>query len=160
MQSLRKYSEFQKSSITSEYLGIKPLRTALNDVFHQFVESYGNWMELALEKELFKVDNDVSSHLQNMAEHLGFFNAGPRDLVDIHVKALHSKMEKLSSRKAQVYSDIGRIMLLELMGYLVSFYRNQCVGTTKLRGSSIPRLPSSPSVSATESIQDASPKKT
>ena len=30
----------------------------------------------------------------------------------------------------------GRMMLLELMGYLLSFYRNRCVGNTTIRGSS------------------------
>lgn len=136
IKSLRQYSEPRKSVITSEYLGVKPLRTALADMFEEFVGKYEEWMELAIEKELFKVDNDISVLMQTMAERLGFFNAGPRDLVDIHVKALQHKTEKLSSRKAQIYADAGRMMLLELMGYLLSFYRNRCVGNTTIRGSS------------------------
>ncbi len=136
IKSLRQYSEPQKSVITSEYLGVKPLRTAVADVFEEFVGKYEEWMELALEKELFKVDNNISTNLQNMAERLGFFYATPRDLVEIHVKALQHKTEKLSSRKAQLYADVGRIMLLELMGYLLSFYRNRCVGVTTIRGTS------------------------
>jgi len=136
IKSLTQYSEPHKSVITSEYLGVKPLRTAVADIFEEFVGKYEEWMELSLEKELFKVDNNISTNLQNMAERLGFFYATPRDLVEIHVKALQHKTEKLSSRKAQLYADVGRIMLLELMGYLLSFYRNRCVGVTTIRGTS------------------------
>ena len=59
-----------------------------------------------------------------MAEELGLLKAGPRDVVEIHSTALKEKRHKVTPQKAQAYAEEGRLMALQLMGHLVSYYRN------------------------------------
>jgi len=105
-----------------------PLRKAVPDTFGEFVERYSLLMDLALEERAYKVDHNVSEVLRDLAEHVGLLRAGPRDVMEIHVKALKEKSRAVSSLKAQAYADEGRLMVLELMGYLVAYYRNYLMG--------------------------------
>ena len=54
--------------------------------------------------------------------------AGPRDVVEIHVTALRAKTRGALPMKAKVYASEGQLRLIELMGYLVSYYRNRLRG--------------------------------
>jgi hypothetical protein len=45
-------------------------------------------------------------------------------VIDIYSTALKLKTDTTMNGKAQAYVAEGRLIILELMGYLVSFYRN------------------------------------
>ena len=59
-----------------------------------------------------------------MADELGFLKAGPRDVVQIHRAVLKKKTREVVIAKAQAYAEEGRLLALELMGHLVSYYRD------------------------------------
>jgi hypothetical protein len=63
-----------------------------------------------------------------MAEQLSRLEAGPKDVVQAYVQALEHKTGGLKSTKARAYTDEGRLLLLELMGYLAASYHNRCLG--------------------------------
>jgi len=84
----------------------------------------GNGAFKALEQRAYKVDHDISGSLRSVAERMGFLKARPRDVVKLHSTALQRKTSDVPSGKARAYLEEGRIMVLELMGYLSSFYRN------------------------------------
>jgi hypothetical protein len=67
----------------------------------------------------------MPAKLQAMAEQLGFLNAKPRDLVEIHSLVLKNKTKATRYSKTQVYLDEARLMILECMGYLASYYRDR-----------------------------------
>ena len=81
-------------------------------------------MDLALERDSFKVEHNLAEKLRAMAEKLGFLKGGPRDVIEIYSAALRLRTVNVLNAKAQVYVDEGRLIALEMMGYLVSFYRN------------------------------------
>ncbi|MDA2923649.1 response regulator, partial [Acidobacteria bacterium AH-259-L09] len=49
----------------------------------------------------------------------------------IHTIAMKRKTEEATPEKAQAFAEEGRLMALELMGYLVSFYRHRSIGAGK-----------------------------
>jgi hypothetical protein len=66
--------------------------------------------------------------MHDIADRLGFLRAGPRDVVDIHITALKEKSSGATPQKNKAYAEEGRIKVLELMGLLVSYYRNRSLG--------------------------------
>jgi hypothetical protein len=124
LRTLEYYSQNAKSAVTAETFNLMPLHKSAPESFHELVRQYEQVLELALEQNLYKVEHDVSEQLRTVADRLGFYRAGPRDAVNIHILALNNKTREQTSSQVRAYADIGRMKLLELMGYLVSYYRN------------------------------------
>ena len=128
LSALEQLSGPSQTSVTAQTFGLEPLRVGLPDTFNELVQRYEELMDLALERRTHKVEHNVSESLRAVVEQLGFLKAGPRDVVEIHATALKSKTREATQAKAQAYAEEGRLMVLELMGYLVSFYRNYSSG--------------------------------
>ncbi len=126
--SMERLSGPARASVTAQMFGLIPLRDSLPEIFTGLVEQYGRFMDLALEERAFKVDRNISDELRSLAEHIGFFKAGPRDVIEIHSAALKQKTREAPPQKVQAYLEESRLMVLELMGYLVSYYRNYSLG--------------------------------
>ncbi len=92
-------------------------------LFHELVDRYCKLLEQAVEQQAFKVAHTVSRELAALAERLGFLKAGPRDVIDLHSRALEMALRNSTRYAAKFYTDEGRLMALELMGYLVNYYR-------------------------------------
>lgn len=92
-------------------------------LFQKLVDNYCNLLEQAVEQQAFKVAHTVSRELAALAERLGFLKAGPRDVIDLHSRALETTLRDSTRYAAKFYTDEGRLMALELMGYLVNYYR-------------------------------------
>jgi len=128
LRSLERLSLSPKAAATAETLGLKPFRQAVPDTFNQVVRHYGDLMDLALEQQAYKVEHDISGKLRTIAEELGSLKAGPRDVVEIHSSALRKKASETSHARTQAYAEEGRMMVLELMGHLASYYRTYSPG--------------------------------
>jgi DNA-binding response OmpR family regulator len=125
LRSLEQLSTPPPAAVTAQLYGAAPLRESVPDVFGELVQRYGELMDLTLEQRAYRVEHNVSERLRSLAERMGFLRAGPRDVVEVHSTALKGKTREATSAKAQVYVEEGRVMVLELMGYLVSYYRNR-----------------------------------
>ncbi len=66
---------------------------------------------------------DTSGALRAVADELGAVGAGPREVVALHGKSLRIKVDGLKQELKWAYIEEGRLMVLELMGYLADFYR-------------------------------------
>ncbi len=121
--SLEKYSGSSRSPVTEEILQIMALHQSAPVVFEELSDVYEQILASAVDEQLFKVNHRVAERLQNLAERLGLLRAAPRDVVHLHVSVLRKKIAELSRANAQIYTETGRLTLLELMGDLVSFYR-------------------------------------
>ncbi len=133
----REIAELQRLSapasiaITAQYYGNLPLRESAPGSYHTFVERYGEILDLAIEQRAYKVQHPLTDRLRTLAEDLGFLRAGPRDAIEIHTAALQRRLGRVTMQKAQVYAEEGRLLALELMGHLVTFYRNYFLGTRR-----------------------------
>lgn len=116
------------TAVTSRTFGIMPLDEALPESFDELFRQYIHILDQSVERRSYKVSHDVSGSLRALAEVLGFLNATPRDVIRIHTQVLKEKIQTLKSPMAQVYNDEGRMVCLELMGYLALYYRKNAMG--------------------------------
>lgn len=130
--SLRHIADTVKTQITAKLFGLSLLRESSPEIFQEIVQQYAELMDLSMEQRIYKVDYNISEQLRNMGEQLGFLKASPRDVVDIHTQVLKEKTQNSNPVKAQAYVSEGRLMVLELMGYLASYYRKYFIGLSKL----------------------------
>ncbi|MBF0608672.1 MAG: hypothetical protein HQL61_14125 [Magnetococcales bacterium] len=125
--SLSRLSGAPTASVTAQMLGKLSLREGAGQIFRQIVSRYGELLELAIEHRIYKTNHNISEGLLTIAEQLGYLKAGPRDVVEIHSEAIKNKIEGINLFKSNLYIEEGRMILLELMGDLVSYYRNHFV---------------------------------
>jgi DNA-binding NarL/FixJ family response regulator len=122
-----------QTSITAKMFGSEAIKQSIPDIFQELVQNYGELLDLALEEQAYKVEHNLSERLRSLADKLGFLKASPRDVVDIHTTTLRQKNQDVTLAKAQAYVSEGRLMVLELMGYLVSFYRKYYIGLSNIK---------------------------
>ncbi|RMF92361.1 MAG: response regulator [Nitrospinota bacterium] len=115
------------TGITARLYGRTPLCESSPETFRELSTEYGRLLGLALESHVKRIPHDVSSALRDLADRLGELYAGPRDVVDLHKAALQQAEEREPPAKVQALTEEGRFLVLELMGYLVSFYRSNCI---------------------------------
>ncbi|WP_324283102.1 response regulator [Cyanobacterium aponinum UTEX 3222] len=130
--SLENLAQSIQPSITARMFASSALKDSIPDVFSQLTVKYGHLLDLSLEERALKVDYNIAEQLRQLAAKLGFFKASPRDVVDIHTKALKERCKNVNLAKVQAYVDEGRLRLLELMGYLTSYYRKYYIGLSNL----------------------------
>jgi hypothetical protein len=87
-------------------------------------------MEQALEQRAFKVQYNIGEGLRALVEELGYLQAGPRDVVQVHVRALNDKTREAAHARVLACTEEGRLMVLELMGYLADYYRHHAFGAS------------------------------
>ncbi|ACK71406.1 response regulator receiver protein [Gloeothece citriformis PCC 7424] len=141
---LEKLIQSSGTTITARMFGSQPLKESVPDIFAQMSQSYGELLHLALEQQIYKVDHNISGRLRTLADKLGFLKASPRDVIDLHTTTLKEKNKDVTLAKAEAYVSEGRLMVLELMGYLVSFYRKYYIGLSTFNLTSNSDQPKSP----------------
>ncbi len=117
------------SGVTARLFGRFPLSESAPLVFEDLVSEYRQLLTNALEQQVKRVDYDVSGRLRGLADRLGRLGAGPRDVVEVHMRALKTAGVGSPVVKRRALSDEGRFRTLELMGHLVSCYRRYTVAT-------------------------------
>ena len=100
------------------------LREALPEAFEELVGRYGDLLDMVLEQESYKEGYDVSEELNSIGGKLGELNITAADVLAIHTEAFKRKLKDAKSQKAQAYMRESRLLVIELMGKLVSHYRN------------------------------------
>lgn len=127
INSLKQISGHPSTEVTARFLGITSLKKYAPDAYRDIAEHYGKLLDYAIEKRIYRVEYSISDGLRSLSAQMGFLKAGPRDVIEIHTAVLEEKCRRAAQPKAQAYIEEGRIMLLELMGDIVMFYRNYYV---------------------------------
>ena len=136
LTNLARLSGAGPAAVTARSFGMMPLRESLPALFEDLVARYAAVLDQALEQRTYKVKHPISQELRVIAERLGFSRAGPRDVVDVHTVAMRAKSDR-GQRIAHAYFEESRVLLLELMGYLASYYRTYAVGAKIEQGERI-----------------------
>ena len=122
LQSLRALTIPSISS--SPQLKTLGLFKTLPDKFNKLVISFGEILELALIERTYKKPNrHIAKKLSLIAEELGRLQATPKDIIDIYRATLQRINETESKIKGEAYAEEGRLVVLELMGHLLTYYR-------------------------------------
>ncbi len=128
LDSLDRLTSSSPATVAAQMFRALPLRKNSPQAFDHLVQLYGDLLDLALQQRAYKIEHNLSERLHTIVDRLGSFRAGPRDVVDIHQTALNRKAAGASFLKAQAYVEEGRMRLVEMMGYLVSYYRTFSLG--------------------------------
>jgi response regulator RpfG family c-di-GMP phosphodiesterase len=100
-----------------------PLAQAAPETFSGLVAAYAEILDLAVTQRHQRVEIATADQVRSLGERLGTLWAGPRDLTEIHAVALHSRTTDAPAALVKAYADEGRLILAELMGDLLIFYR-------------------------------------
>ncbi|MCF8005209.1 MAG: response regulator [Chromatiaceae bacterium] len=127
--ALERIGSVAKVRISASAFGLKPLRDSDPTLFTEIRDTYGQILRAAAERQVYQVHHPISDQLRKLADQLGFVRASPRDLIDIHSAALEIETHSVGPAHERLIINEGRITILELMGYLASYYRRYYVGS-------------------------------
>ncbi|NTW97791.1 MAG: PAS domain-containing protein [Oscillochloris sp.] len=99
------------------------LRASSPSHFRDGVSRYGDLLDAAVKERGFGVPDNESS-VRLLATQLGDLHAAARDVVEIHLSALRSRSAGVTPDRQQAYLEEGRMLALQIMGYLVAYYRD------------------------------------
>ncbi|PDW01551.1 response regulator [Candidatus Viridilinea mediisalina] len=100
-----------------------PLSQAAPETFAGLVAAYADILDLAVAERHQQHSYAIADQVRALGERLGTLWAGPRDLTEIHAAALHCRTTTATAAQMTTYADEGRLVLSELMGDLLIFYR-------------------------------------
>lgn len=120
---LEQLTSYQATVIASKLYCNLPLEETVTAEFQKLVEHYRQIIDLVLEQRHYRVRHDTDERMRGIAEQLGFLKASPRDVIALHTMAIKPRISQISSAKAEAYMEEARILVLQLMGYLASYYR-------------------------------------
>ena len=112
------------SPVTGRSLGMQSLRDKAPEEFESLLNVYDTLLDMLLERQARRLVDDYEARLLRFAERLGMINAGPRDVVAIHKAAIAAKIAREPAMKTKAYCEEGRLLILQVMGHLASFYRS------------------------------------
>lgn len=118
---------------THQSLGSKSLKAVSANVFQGLAGQYGELLDQAMTTRTRDVNMGTSEDLQALASRLGTMNVGPRDIIDLHRTALAAKLRDQSAPKAEAFVEEGRMLMIQLMGYVLSYYRTLAWGAPQTR---------------------------
>lgn len=95
------------------------------ELFNRFKNEYLKIMEKQIEHRIYKSTNNLSDQIRALSHEFGFLKAGPKEVIAVHKEALKSMVQDSSAIKSYYVKEESRILLLELMGYLLMYYRNR-----------------------------------
>ncbi|NDJ59523.1 MAG: PAS domain-containing protein [Chloroflexi bacterium] len=102
-----------------------PARPGLDDRhLGGFVGQYVMLIEQALLQRAYRVHDAQNARVREFAEALGHADAHPRDVIQIHLRALQrNRQAQRAPDLLQAQVEESRLILLEVLGYLAAFYR-------------------------------------
>lgn len=117
-----------RTAVTARYYGADDLAASAPQLYTELVTRYSQLMETHFSSASRDGDRTVSRELQVMSESLGLMYAGPRDVIRMHQEALRRQTATATEALARAMGNEGRLMLVELMGNLLAWYRRQAAG--------------------------------
>jgi signal transduction histidine kinase len=114
------------SSVTAQLFGATPLCERAPLEHSDIVEQYASMLEAALHRKAYRGGGEgLTEALRILAERLGDLGAGPREVTDVHARALRRAVRGATPTKTQALLAEGRLLALEMMGNLASYYRRR-----------------------------------
>jgi hypothetical protein len=116
----------QPLPVTEHSFGVQSLAVKMPRDFEELIHAYLGVLDQVLELggELSEPARQrIDDALNRIADRLGMLNAGPRDVIELHKAAIARKVDGRTSRRTIRLIEEGRLLILQLMGQLVSFYR-------------------------------------
>ncbi len=132
LDTLRQMRAPLSTKATARVYGNERLAESAKDTFDALVDQYRRLIDQAIQQRTFKIDRKTTQDSRVLAQRLGFLRASPRDLVELHIRAVkQSRPVKMTT--SFVVAEEARLLLLELMGNLASYYRDHMMPVDRTR---------------------------
>lgn len=118
----------QERSLTRVPRAESSLRIDCPEQFQDCVSRYGDLLDAAVDARGFAFTPDIEMPARVLANRLGQLHVAARDIVELHLAALRSRSAGAASSRQQAYLEEGRVLSLQLMGYLLTYYRDGVAG--------------------------------
>lgn len=104
--------------------------------FELLRDQYGALVARGVAVRLTQRHDDLRKEMSALARALGMLGADARDVVKLHTTALESQLSGVeSARKMEQITGEARLRLLELMGQLSNYYRQQAAASPEVEKS-------------------------
>lgn len=100
--------------------------------FAELARAWGAVLDDALESSLYGTRTDVSAAARGLAARLAVLRAGARDVIALHLAAI-AERAGAGGRRSTTYAEVGRMVLIEVLGLLVTEYRAASGHTSERR---------------------------
>ena len=131
LQQQREVDLLKNLLLDSDFKSYDYLLQEMPDVFQELQERYCHILDRFVEQKIYKVEYKLSNQINIFIEQLGYLQATPRDLLDLHTAVLKQKQSQ-SVKNIKALTIEGRYLVLELMGRLAAYYRRYYIGLNKL----------------------------
>ncbi len=108
------------TQMASQIAGVGSMKYRLPIVFNNLSLRYNNMFKAYARFQAMRV-NKPTQEMHYIVDQLALHNASPRDLMDLHME-LGAK-DSGSASGAERFGGMGRLLLLELLGMLATYYR-------------------------------------
>lgn len=125
-----------QNSVTESGAAPNPLKE-MPETFERFVRTYEKLLNQSLDETGFRTAQEVPDLARNLAHDLGDLHAGPKDVIDIHTAALKRASEKTSKPRELAIAEEARVLLVQLMGFLVLHYRKPQIDRPRMQKPSL-----------------------
>ncbi len=116
----------QPTRVTASLFGVLPLHERAPEAFASLVERHARLLDVALDRQIYRgAGKNLAGDLRELADQLGTLGAGASDVAELHSRALHATLRGAPAAKATTLVAEGRLLALELMGRLLTFYRKR-----------------------------------
>ena len=112
---------------TSLIYNAASLKTQYPESFQNILKEYDSILKDAIEERFFRVDKRLHEKLNHLSNNLGFLKAGAKDLMDIHRECIISRINKANVKEQKVTLEESRLLLIELMGNMINYYRRKSI---------------------------------
>jgi hypothetical protein len=126
MASFQSMSNEQTKETAVIYNGA-PLKREYPESFQRLLVEYNQLLDKAIEVRFFLVEKNLHERLTNLPGNLGLLKAVARDIIDLHRQCIVDRMDKAHPKEQRVILEESRLMLIELMGYLINYYRRKSI---------------------------------
>jgi PAS domain S-box-containing protein len=124
------------TAITARLFGATPLHERVPADHADIAERYAALLDMALHRTVYRGQGEgLAQDLRALADRLGDLGAGPREVTELHARALRQAVRGVTAAKTQALLSEGRLLALELMGNLASYYRRRASGQRTMASS-------------------------
>jgi hypothetical protein len=99
--------------------------------FSELAQRYCLLLDRVVEKRFHRGVPSHAGKLIELSELLGQLQAGAREVVELHARVIEKRLAVVSAGKKQAYLEEGHLLVLELMGHLLSYYRRAYLHSKK-----------------------------
>ncbi|MDB4928956.1 MAG: hybrid sensor histidine kinase/response regulator, partial [Myxococcaceae bacterium] len=123
------------TSVTAQLFGAAPLHDRAPAEHAEIVARYADLLGVALDRRAYRGQGErLAGELRALADRLGDLGASPREVTEVHARALRGAVQGATATKTQALLAEGRMLALELMGNLAGYYRRRARGAGRSGG--------------------------